>query len=327
MTPIIAQFVVFVEQNSQLIFLALVFLAVVTLVLGMAALLGRQNLVRDRLEQVLAPGGMGGGQKNRLIENEPSGFMAKMTAPLHNIVAPSEEATKKKVRLKLTRAGFRSQGAYRNYLAAKVVCALVFAAGYLLKVALYTPSARDLIILVALAGCGFFLPNLVVLHLTQKRQEGIFRALPDALDMMVVCVEAGLGIDMTFKRVGEEIRPLNRPLSDEFFLANLEVRSGRPRDEALKNLALRTGVPELQNLVTILVQTNRFGTSVAKALRVHSDSMRTKRRQNAEEQAAKTTVKLVVPLIFFIFPAIFVVLIGPGAIRIIQTLLPTLGGN
>lgn len=327
MTPAIAQFVVFLEQNGQLVILALVFVAVVLLVLAVLSLLGRKNIVGERLGEVLAAGGTPSGQKSRLVEAEATGFVAKVTAPLHNIVAPSEEATKKKVRLKLTRAGYRSQGAYRNYMASKLFCALFLALAYLLKFVLYAPNARDLLIVLALAACGFFLPNLVILQLAQKRQEGIFRALPDALDMMVVCVESGLGIDMTFKKVGDEIRPLNRDLSDEFFLANLEVRSGRPRDEALRNLALRTGVQELQNLTTILIQTNRFGTSVAKALRVHSDSMRLKRRQRAEEQAAKTTVKLVVPLIFFIFPSIFVVLIGPGAIRIIQTLLPTLGGN
>ncbi len=145
--------------------------------------------------------------------------------------------------------------------------------------------------------------------------------------MMVVCVEAGLALDMTFKRVGEEIRSLSTDLSDEFLLTNLEVRAGKARDEALRNMSQRTGVPEVQNLTAVLIQTSRFGTSLAKALRVHSESMRTKRRQMAEEIAAKSAVKLLIPLVLFIFPTIFVVLLGPAAIQIARNLLPALGGH
>lgn len=325
MASIMASLNGLLAQYGHEIFLALIFLTCVSLILGVATLVMRQNVVRERLGRILSTSAGPGATKAILVEKEATGLMAKVTRPLHNLAAPSEEATQKKVRLKLTKAGLRSQAAYRNYIAAKVFCAMLFASAYLMKAIFYTPTLNDLAILGVLGLAGFFLPNLVILQLTQKRQEGIFQALPDALDMMVVCVEAGLGLDLTFKKVGEEIRPLNRALSDEFFLANLEVRSGKPRDESLRNVALRTGVAEIQNLVTILIQTNRFGTSVAKALRVHADAMRTKRRQSAEEQAAKTTVKLVVPLILFIFPALFVVLIGPGAIRIIQTLLPSMG--
>ena len=151
--------------------------------------------------------------------------------------------------------------------------------------------------------------------------------LPDALDLMVVCVESGLGIDMTFKRVGDEMRPLCKDLSEEFTLTNLEVRAGISREDAFKNMNLRIGLSEVNSLMTILTQTSRFGTSLATALRVHADSMRIKRRQMAEEQAAKSAVKLIFPLVLFIFPAIFVVLIGPGAIQIIKYLLPALGGG
>ena len=144
---------------------------------------------------------------------------------------------------------------------------------------------------------------------------------------MVVCVEAGLGLDMTFKRVGEEIRSISKELSDEFLLTNLEVRAGQSRQDSFKNMALRTGVPEINQLMSMLNQTNRFGTSLATALRVHSDAMRVKRRQTAEEIAAKAAIKLLFPLVFFIFPALFVVLLGPGVIQIFRVLLPAMQGG
>jgi len=187
----------------------------------------------------------------------------------------------------------------------------------------FTPDMIPVFII--MAALGYFLPNLWVWLMFKARQERIFKGLPDALDLMVVCVESGLCLDMTFKRVGEEIHSICKDLSDEFNLTNLEVRAGKSRDEAFKNMALRTNVPEVHNLMTVLTQTSRFGTSLATALRVHADAMRIKRRQFAEETAAKSTVKLVFPLVLFIFPAIFVVLIGPGAIRIIKTLFPVMG--
>jgi len=189
----------------------------------------------------------------------------------------------------------------------------------------FTPDV--ILISCLLAVSGFFLPNLYIWLVTKGRRDGMTKALPDALDLMVVCVEAGLGLDMTFKRVGDEIQGINKDLSEEFRLTNLEIRAGRARDESFKDMATRTGVPEIHNLMTVLVQTSRFGTSLAKALRVHADAMRVKRRQLAEEQAAKSTVKMVFPLIFFIFPAIFVVLIGPAAIQIVKVLFPALSGQ
>ena len=178
-----------------------------------------------------------------------------------------------------------------------------------------------------LAIVGYFIPAIVLSIIIQKRQQGILRALPDALDLMVICVESGLGLDMTFKRVGDELRPLNSDLSDEFHTVNREIRAGRPRSESLKNMGLRTGVAEIQNLMTMLVQTTRFGTSMAKALRVHADDMRVKRRQVAEEKAAKTAIKLTMPLILFIFPAILVVLLGPAGLKIMKVLLPVLNST
>jgi tight adherence protein C len=229
--------------------------------------------------------------------------------------------------LKLVQAGCRSNQAYSTFLAAKTAGTIILPLIWLFRGVFVTFDPQSIMIAVALAAVGYFLPDLAVSHLRQKRQQRVFKGVPDALDMMVVCVEAGLGLDMTFKRVGEEMRSLSVDLSDEFLLTNLEVRAGKPRDEALRNMAQRTGVAEVQNLTTVLIQTTRFGTSLAQALRVHSESMRTKRRQMAEEIAAKAAVKLLFPLVLFIFPTIFVVLLGPAAIQIARNLLPVLGGK
>ena len=187
-------------------------------------------------------------------------------------------------------------------------------------------ESQALLKVILYAILGYYIPNMWIYLATKARQERIVKGLPDALDLMVVCVEAGLGLDATFKRVGDEMHELCKDISDEFSLTTLEIRAGNSRDEAFKNMTIRTGVNEIGSLMTVLTQTSRFGTSLATALRVHADSMRVKRRQLAEEVAAKSTVKLVFPLVLFIFPAIFVVLIGSGAIRIIKVLVPALGG-
>ncbi len=226
----------------------------------------------------------------------------------------------------MIQAGYRSKNTYQYFFSIKVVLAILFPAIFLAATAFYSFSLSRVLILLLLFIIGFGLPDSILGLIIRSRQKRITKALPDALDLMVICVEAGLGLDMTFKRIGDEIRPICSDLSDEFALTNLEVRAGKTRSDCFKNMALRTGVPEIKNLMTILVQTSRFGTSLAKALRIHSDAMRIKRRQIAEETAAKSTVKLVFPLVCFIFPVIFVVLVGPGVIRIIQVLFPAMGG-
>jgi tight adherence protein C len=172
---------------------------------------------------------------------------------------------------------------------------------------------------------GFYLPNLWLRAKTSARQEKILEGFPDALDLMVVCVESGMGLDATINRVGEEMKLRNPTLSDEFRLMSLELRAGKLRRDAMRNLAARTGLDDVKSLMTLLTQTDKFGTSVAQALRVHSDSMRTRRYQRAEEMAAKLPVKLVFPLVLFIFPAMFVVIVGPAAIKIMRHLLPVIG--
>jgi len=308
-------------------FLALIFLAVATLVFAVYFIIGRRNVATERLSRLIPDKNEQTQKVPQLLNNGSQGFVAKVTKPLHDIIVPKQGATKKKARLKLIRAGFRSELAFQNYMASKIVFALLLPGIYIAGRALYRLTPDVILISCLLLVFGFFLPNFYIWLVTQGRQDSLTKALPDALDLMVVCVEAGLGLDMTFKRVGDEVRPINKDLSEEFRLTNLEIRAGRARDEAFKDMALRTGVPDIHNLMTVLVQTSRFGTSLAKALRVHADAMRIKRRQRAEEQAAKSTVKLIFPLVLFIFPAIFVVLVGPAAIQIAKVLVPVLSGQ
>lgn len=170
------------------------------------------------------------------------------------------------------------------------------------------------------AAIGWVAPAFYVGRKVKERQLEISRALPDALDMLVVCVEAGLGLNQALVRVAEEVDRVSPVLSEQLVMVNLEIRAGTGREEALRRLADRTGVPEVSSLVSMLIQTDRFGTSVAQTLRVQSNSLRTKRRQRAEEAAAKTAIKLVFPLVLFIFPALFVVILGPATITIFDTL-------
>ncbi len=300
--------------------LAVTFVGVVLLVLSLFYLLLRRNPTEERLGRMIPQKVPPLLKKPKLLDNGSEGFVTKITKPLNVLVSPRAGDINKKTRLRLIQAGFRSTIAFHNFIALKIVFLVLFPSIYLASRFFYSFSLQVLLFVLLLAVIGFGLPDLVLGYLIRGRQGRIIRALPDALDLMVICVEAGLGLDMTFKRVGDEIRPICSDLSDEFNLTNLEIRAGKDRSDCFKNMALRTGVSEVGNLMTILIQTNRFGTSLAKALRVHSDAMRIKRRQIAEETAAKSTVKLIFPLVCFIFPAIFVVLVGPGVIRIIRVL-------
>ncbi|MCK6500777.1 MAG: type II secretion system F family protein, partial [Nitrospira sp.] len=177
------------------------------------------------------------------------------------------------------------------------------------------------------ATCAYYAPSIWLSQAIAHRQDALLRAIPDALDLMVVCVEAGLGLDQAIARVGEDVKQTHPVLGEELNVLALELRTGVQRQEALRNLAYRTDLEEVKNLVALLVQTDRFGTSIGQALRVHADSMRATRRLKAEELAAKLPVKLLLPLIFFIFPSMFVVTIGPAVIRMVRVLFPALAGH
>ena len=222
-------------------------------------------------------------------------------------------------RQKLIRAGYRSQDAVPVYYSLRVLSLVV---GAIVVVSMVPAlQGRNLIIWVVAGGAVFWmLPAGFLRRKIRLRQKEIQVALPDALDMLVICVEAGLGLNQALVRVSEEVETMSSVLSEELQIVNLEMRAGTPREDALRNLGERTDVPDLRSLATMLIQTDRFGTSIAQALRVHSDTLRTKRRQRAEEAAAKTTIKMVPPLVFFIFPAIFVVVLGPAMLHLMNEL-------
>jgi tight adherence protein C len=227
-------------------------------------------------------------------------------------LSPSEVS---RTRAWLIQAGYRDSRHLTIYVGSRVGMAIL---GLAVVLAIGNSS---LFLLVGVPAFGFFLPRFVLKRLIKKRQRLITLGLPDALDLTVICVEAGLALDQAMMRVGEDLRHAHPELSDEFHLINLEMRAGKPRSEALRNLWERTGVNDIRALVATLVQTDRFGTSVAQALRVHSDSLRTERRQRAEEQAAKTTIKMVIPLALFIMPSILIVSIGPALIQLYRSLI------
>jgi tight adherence protein C len=223
-----------------------------------------------------------------------------------------------KVRLRLVQAGYRGDEALPMFYGIRIALALM-AFGLFATPLLFRPN-----VMMGLGGSllGYVLPGMALARMARRRQHKMQLGLPDALDLLVVSVEAGLGLDQALLRVGEELATAHPDLSDELRLVTLELRAGKGRSEAMRNLADRTGLEDVASLVTMLVQTDKFGTSVAQSLRVHSDVLRVKRRQRAEEAAAKTGVKMVFPLVFCIFPSIWVVTIGPAAIKFVQVLFP-----
>jgi len=277
---------------------------------------------------VLAPGG-GGVIERRLGElrdvtsipaSDTSAYGESLKKAMTRLgkYAPQSQAEMSKLKTRLVQAGYRGSEALPVFVGLRLGCALLaFAVAS-------TPLVGSPNVLLALgaAALGYLLPGMALARRAKARQHRIRLSLPDALDLLVVSVEAGLGLDQALQRVGEELAAAHRDLSDELRLVNLELRAGNSRSDALRRLADRTGVDDLSSLAAMLIQTDKFGTSVAQSLRVHSDTLRTKRRQRAEEAAAKTGVKMVFPLVFCIFPAIWVVTIGPAAIKFVQVLFP-----
>lgn len=224
------------------------------------------------------------------------------------------------VRQFLTQAGYPDESAVSVYWASRVILAAGLpAAGIVLLPMLGASATQVMLGIFWFMALGWVGPTFYVRGRLKARQKEVQLALPDMLDMLVCCVEAGLGLNQALVRVSDEIDHVSPIMSEQLAMINLEMRAGTPRDEALKNFAERTGLVDIRSLVSMLVQTDRFGTSVATALRVHSETMRTKRRQRAEEAAAKTTIKLVFPLVLFVFPAMFVVVLGPSALAIFRT--------
>src|SRR5579863_3038486 len=256
-----------------------------------------------------------GGQQPQ-VENKPA-LRERIEQALDPIskAIPLSAGDVSRTRAWLIQAGFRDAIDVNYYFGARLLMAAAGFAGVVIF-----SGFDNLFLLVGIPGLGFFLPRFILKRMIKDRQHRIRIGLPDALDLTVICVEAGLALDQALTRVGQDLHHAHPDLSDEFQLVNLEMRAGKPRAEALRNLVDRTGVDDIRSLVGTLIQTDRFGTSVAQALRVHSDSLRTERRQRAEEQAAKTTIKMVPPLVIFILVPFLFVTIGPALIQAYHSL-------
>jgi tight adherence protein C len=243
-------------------------------------------------------------------------------AGLSKMVPGGEASGTPRTQLLLVRAGYRTSNALAAMRGFKILTPIVFV-GLTFVTGAYKWNPI-MLPLIALA-LGYLFPDMFLTWRVNARQAKLRRGLPDGLDLLVICVESGLGLDQALMKVSQELRITHHELSEELQLVNLEMRIGKTRIEALRELARRTGLEDIKSLVAMLVQTDRFGTSVAQSLRVFSDDLRTKRRQRAEEMSAKTTVKMVPPLIFFIFPALMVVILGPAVITLFRQLMPALG--
>jgi tight adherence protein C len=260
------------------------------------------------------------------VSSAVSTWLAKASPQLAKPLQPKDHKQASQLRERLSRAAFRSEEAVSIFLALKAsatAAALFFLGGTMVFTMGWCSTA--LIRTGVVMGIAFFLPDLVLYFLGSRRKMAIFLGLPDAIDLMVVCVEAGLGLDQAMRKIAEEMRSSYPVISSEFAISNLQLQMGTPRTQVLRDLGQRNGEEDLRGLVAVLIQSSKFGSGIGQSLRVHSDSMRTRRRQIAEEKATKTAVKLIVPLVLFIFPAIFVVLVGPAAINISRNLMPMMG--
>jgi tight adherence protein C len=316
--------------NPQDLLSALAFLGTAGAVWMVLSWLARrsESRVEDRLTRLSRAASQAEIQLTQTPSSKSSLPNIKMQELLQKAAAfskplmPKSEFEQNKLRLKLAHAGFRQESAVPVFIGLKFLSLL---AGAVLGAAIFMPTVGlnfDLVKWLAIfAGAGLFLPDVVLWWLVKKRQEQIFLTLPDVLDLLVVCVESGLGLDAAMRRVVEEMKAVAPAICDELALCNFQMQVGRPRRDVLHDLGVRTGVDDVRSLAAILIQAERFGSSVAQALRVQSEAMRTRRRQLAEERAQKTAVKLIFPLVLFIFPGVFVVLVGPAGIQIYNAML------
>jgi tight adherence protein C len=291
--------------------LVITFLAMFGLAFSIILLLFYRNAAMGRLAAII--GQSSEGVFSRMRRQKPAS-VAQVIKPFENIL-PRSSVEVSIIQKRLIRAGYRKSSAVNLFYGTKVLVPLVLSA---IVTATGAYRVGGLFAYGLALGLGFLLPDFWLGNRIGKRQGKIRLGLPEALDLMVICTEAGLGLDQTLQRTAREIK-LNQPeLADELGLILLEQKAGRPRSEALKNFADRADLNTVRALTTTLIQSDSFGTSIAKTLRVYSDSLRTQRRQQAEEMAAKTTVKLVLPLVFFIFPSIFLVALGPSIISMFE---------
>lgn len=304
------------QMNIESIMYGSVFLFAVLTIGGVAWwLLSGVNPVERRLREIAE-----GNQLNSHITHTDAGFTVKWVEPLIKLVEPQTGWESSSLKSKLVRAGIREPKAIHYFVAAKVVSAFVLPLLVMLPFILNPTtgwSTQKIVLAVSLAGLiGLYLPDFFLAKKAKARLLALQEGFPDALDMLVVCVEAGLGLDAAIQRVGKELQISHPQLSDEIRLVSLELRAGKGRANALRALADRTALDDVRSLTSILIQAEHFGTSIAEALRQHSNEMRTLRIQRARERAAKLPVKLIFPIIFFIFPSLFLVVLGPSVVRI-----------
>lgn len=275
--------------------------------------------VRGRLASVRARGPEAGApEANGWVEK-----VVRVAQPFSRLSVPEEGWERSALRTRFMNAGWRHQHAPTLYFAAKTLLALGMPAVAAVVVNQYWPAMpgqRFMLVLLASAAFGYYIPNVVLEQMARRRKRAIFENIPDALDLLTVCVEAGLSLERALVKVAGEIHVRSLVLAQELQLVLMEMRAGFTKERALRNFALRSGVEDVDTLVAMLIQSERFGTSMGTSLRVHSDNLRTKRRLMAEEAAAKIALKLLFPLIFFIFPTLLMVLVGPAGIQIARNI-------
>jgi tight adherence protein C len=282
----------------------------------------RNSRAQDRLDRISRPASLAELEEPRMKTKERFAGVMETAKALSGPLMPKTAGEQGELKNKLAHAGFRSESAVPVYLGLRFASFVGFSLlGALIFLPKYGFTLTAMKPMAAFLGVGFYLPAIILWYIRTKRQEEIFLSLPDALDLLVVCVESGLGLDAAMRKVCEEMKDHAKTICEELSLANFQLQMGRPRREVLHDLGVRTGVDDVRSLAAILIQADRFGSSIAQALRVQSDSMRTRRKQLAEEKAAKTAVQLIFPLVLFIFPGIFVVLVGPAAISIMKIML------
>ena len=309
---------------SNLVFLLIVFAIVGGLAL-MAMAIFSPGYMRERLANFR------GKVETSALEND--GWVekvVKVAQPFSKLSLPDEGWERSALRTRFMNAGWRSPTAAPLYFAAKTVLALMLPCIASFVVMHYwpaMPSRKFMLVLLACAALGYYIPNLALEHTARRRQREIFETIPDALDLLTVCVEAGLSLERALVKVAGEIHIKSMVLAQELQLVLMEMRAGFTKERALRNFALRSGVEDVDTLVAMLIQSERFGTSMGTSLRVHSDNLRSKRRLMAEEEAAKIALKLLFPLIFFIFPTLLMVLVGPAGIQIARTMGKMSGTN
>ncbi|CAN7225431.1 Type II secretion system (T2SS), protein F [compost metagenome] len=314
-------------QEDQFVVLALIFVAAFGTVFGVLYVFS-PNRLRGRAEQIAGQAGQLGadpGKQNALFEK-----LVQWAQPVSRLSLPKEGWEGSQLRVRFMNAGWRNASAAPLYFAAKTALAVALPMIGLLAAAGQSGlQDRNIMfaLLAVLGAIGYYLPNVVLARKVAQRQRTVFEEFPDVIDLLTVCVEAGLGLDAALMRVADELALRCPVLADELQLMLLELRSGFSKEKALSNLSLRTGVDDVDKFASMLIQADRFGTSLGESLRVLSDMLRTKRRMRAEEQAAKIALKLLFPLIFTIFPSLLLVLLGPAFIQIYRVLLPTMAGQ